>query len=187
MKWNEIILFTIFALVAIFILFSVFQPARAPGSDGPQACTLEAKICPDGSAVGRTGPNCEFAACPVATTTAATTTTGVPPPSGVEGTVLLGPTCPVVQDPPDPECADRPYATAIFVYRTGGATPVLIGNSDPQGRFRFHLPPGSYTLIAKGGLPAQAGTTLPYCSETSVAVVPGEYTTTLISCDTGIR
>ena len=28
------------------------------------ACTLEAKICPDGSAVGRQGPNCEFAACP---------------------------------------------------------------------------------------------------------------------------
>jgi hypothetical protein len=28
------------------------------------ACTQEAKICPDGTAVGRTGPNCEFAACP---------------------------------------------------------------------------------------------------------------------------
>jgi plastocyanin len=28
------------------------------------ACTLEAKLCPDGSYVGRTGPNCEFAACP---------------------------------------------------------------------------------------------------------------------------
>ena len=35
------------------------------------ACTMDAKICPDGSAVGRTGPNCEFAPCPtsVATTT----------------------------------------------------------------------------------------------------------------------
>ena len=28
------------------------------------ACTQEAKICPDGTAVGRTGLNCEFAACP---------------------------------------------------------------------------------------------------------------------------
>lgn len=28
------------------------------------ACTLEAKICPDGSSVGRVGPNCEFALCP---------------------------------------------------------------------------------------------------------------------------
>ncbi len=28
------------------------------------ACTMEAKLCPDGSYVGRTGPECEFAACP---------------------------------------------------------------------------------------------------------------------------
>lgn len=28
------------------------------------ACTADAKICPDGTSVGRTGPNCEFAACP---------------------------------------------------------------------------------------------------------------------------
>lgn len=32
---------------------------------GQVACTQEAKLCPDGSAVGRTGPNCEFAPCPV--------------------------------------------------------------------------------------------------------------------------
>ena len=30
----------------------------------PVACSQEAKICPDGSAVGRTGSNCEFALCP---------------------------------------------------------------------------------------------------------------------------
>lgn len=34
-----------------------------------QACTLEAKICPDGSSVGRTLPNCEFAPCPEISTT----------------------------------------------------------------------------------------------------------------------
>lgn len=27
-------------------------------------CTMDAKICPDGSGVGRVGPNCEFAPCP---------------------------------------------------------------------------------------------------------------------------
>lgn len=31
------------------------------------ACTIEAKICPDGSSVGRTGSNCEFAPCPTLT------------------------------------------------------------------------------------------------------------------------
>lgn len=28
------------------------------------ACTLEAKVCPDGSSVGRTGPSCTFSPCP---------------------------------------------------------------------------------------------------------------------------
>lgn len=37
----------------------------SPGDPGqPVACTDEAKQCPDGSYVGRSGPNCEFAACP---------------------------------------------------------------------------------------------------------------------------
>ena len=36
---------------------------RAP-HEPPVACTMEAKICPDGSSVARTGPNCEFAPCP---------------------------------------------------------------------------------------------------------------------------
>ena len=30
----------------------------------PVACTQEAKICPDGTAVGRVSPDCEFAPCP---------------------------------------------------------------------------------------------------------------------------
>lgn len=29
-----------------------------------KTCSLEAKVCPDGSSVGRSGPNCEFAPCP---------------------------------------------------------------------------------------------------------------------------
>ncbi len=34
---------------------------REPAQTG---CTMEALICPDGTAVGRSGPNCEFATCP---------------------------------------------------------------------------------------------------------------------------
>ncbi len=41
-------------------------PPATPGTDNQVACTLEAKICPDGTAVGRKGPNCEFEACPAA-------------------------------------------------------------------------------------------------------------------------
>lgn len=41
--------------------------ALKPQSVTPKACTAEAMVCPDGSAVGRTGPNCEFQPCPSAT------------------------------------------------------------------------------------------------------------------------
>jgi len=62
MKKNIIIM--IFAVAAI-ALFSFLIYRTELTDDGTQkACTQEAKICPDGSAVGRSGPNCEFAACP---------------------------------------------------------------------------------------------------------------------------
>jgi putative hemolysin len=41
---------------AAFLAFYFFRQ--------PAACTMEARICPDGSTVGRSGPNCEFAECP---------------------------------------------------------------------------------------------------------------------------
>ncbi|OGG60756.1 hypothetical protein A2765_01420 [Candidatus Kaiserbacteria bacterium RIFCSPHIGHO2_01_FULL_56_24] len=44
------------------------------GTTQPQACSQEAKICPDGSAVGRVGPDCEFAACPSPVATSITLT-----------------------------------------------------------------------------------------------------------------
>ena len=37
---------------------------RVPARVSLPACTLEAKLCPDGSAVGRSGPECAFAPCP---------------------------------------------------------------------------------------------------------------------------
>lgn len=36
---------------------------RTGGPAQPVACTMEAKLCPDGSAVGRSGPDCAFAPC----------------------------------------------------------------------------------------------------------------------------
>ncbi len=35
-----------------------------PTDTEPVACTMDAMQCPDGTYVGRTGPKCEFAACP---------------------------------------------------------------------------------------------------------------------------
>jgi hypothetical protein len=41
-----------------YYMKNISSPARSV------ACTQEAKECPDGSYVGRTGPDCGFAACP---------------------------------------------------------------------------------------------------------------------------
>lgn len=58
MKKNLIILIIVAVLATVMYLISGFSQTN------PVVCTQEAKICPDGSAVGRTGPNCEFTSCP---------------------------------------------------------------------------------------------------------------------------
>jgi hypothetical protein len=142
---------------------------------GGVACTMEAKQCPDGSYVGRTGPKCEFAACPTGGGFAEYH-------SGIKGTVLLGPTCPVMRNPPDPQCADKPYETSVYVYRAADPAHVFaVMQSSAEGQFQFSLPPGDYTLSAGGG------SMLPRCSQVSATVGPTGYTVQDVSCDTGIR
>lgn len=52
------------------LTITVLAACTPPGLTQPQpqppglACTKEAKMCSDGSAVGRTGPECAFPACP---------------------------------------------------------------------------------------------------------------------------
>lgn len=67
------------AAIVYFVKPEVFMPAstsKEPTQEIPSGvvCTMDAKICPDGSAVGRTGPNCEFAACPTPAATSSTVT-----------------------------------------------------------------------------------------------------------------
>ena len=60
MKIKLTIIISILAVIGGLIGFgySILKKGK------PVACTQEAKLCPDGSYVGRTGPNCEFALCP---------------------------------------------------------------------------------------------------------------------------
>lgn len=161
----------------------LYKPASQ--TPGVVACTEEAMQCPDGSFVGRSGANCEFM-CP-ATTTIATTTQGagdgiVPYNSGIRGTIMLGPTCPVERDPPDPRCADKPYSTIVEVFRTTNlATPFAVAQSDASGTFTVSLPPGNYVVKAGGN------NFLPSCSQNPTAVGASRYTNVIINCDTGIR
>jgi len=58
MKSRDILVLFLIA----FILFITFK-ATPERSDEVIACTADAMLCPDGSYVGRSGPNCEFV-CP---------------------------------------------------------------------------------------------------------------------------
>lgn len=62
MKKSNLLIIIIFVILLGGIIFLAWlnfinEPKQT-------ACTQEAKLCPDGSAVGRTEPNCEFAKCP---------------------------------------------------------------------------------------------------------------------------
>ncbi|MCU0660518.1 MAG: hypothetical protein MUD00_02815 [Candidatus Pacebacteria bacterium] len=70
---------TILGIIGL-IIFVIYLNSKQKDSTTPVACTMDAKICPDGTAVGRVGPNCDFAACPVDTSdTPATTTVDILP------------------------------------------------------------------------------------------------------------
>jgi hypothetical protein len=221
----------------------VFSEVTGGANPPLVACTMEAKLCPDGSAVGRTGPNCEFAECPAVNSllsesdariiaekscikggeslapgsynensqtwwydanlnatkpgcspacvvSEVTKTaeinwrcTGLILDSGVTGQVTLGPTCPVMQNPPDPQCADRPYETTIQVIQVGSpqSAPFTTVKTDSQGEYSVTLPPGDYALQPVGG------NMLPRCETKNVTVVSSKMTQVNLSCDTGIR
>lgn len=62
---------SMFSLLMVAVIVFAFAlrgwlPHRSSG--GEAVCMQEARVCPDGSYVGRTGPQCEFAACPTIAT-----------------------------------------------------------------------------------------------------------------------
>jgi hypothetical protein len=100
---------------------------------------------------------------------------------GVEGRVFLGPTCPVERIPPDPECAPRPYKTAITVSQSGDTAILKTIETDGDGKFTAELSPGSYDFTPSGGA------VLPRCATHTVVIVPKAITQETFQCDTGIR
>ncbi|MDB5237591.1 MAG: hypothetical protein JWL88_693 [Parcubacteria group bacterium] len=102
--------------------------------------------------------------------------------SGVDGTVTIGPTCPVVQNPPADACADKPYETTLvlattIIGRNGG---VLI-RSDAQGHFSQDLGPGTYTIRA------QSDAVMPRLAPITFTVEANKRTSVNVQFDSGIR
>ena len=85
-----------------FILHT--QPLPFLGGIPPGVvCTMEAKACPDGSYVGRTGPDCEFAPCPTATSTPTSTAAQMQARIG-QATAALGATISPIAVTQDSRC-----------------------------------------------------------------------------------
>jgi hypothetical protein len=64
----------------------------------------------------------------------------------VTGKVHAGPVCPVQQNPPLPECADRPVPNASIKITSSKGHDVGDLRTDPDGRFTIRLPAGTYTF-----------------------------------------
>lgn len=101
--------------------------------------------------------------------------------TGLVITATAGPTCPVEQVPPDPNCAPRPVAGAIITMldAKGESTGVV---TDAAGTARVALRPGDYVVQAQAveglmGIPEPV----------KVTVVAGTMTPVSLAFDTGIR
>lgn len=98
------------------------------------------------------------------------------PDSGIRGTILAGPACPGPARV-DSACPDRPVRMTVEVVQ--GPTVTTTFTTDADGRFSVAVPPGTYALRSKAGLPA--------LRSQSVTVSEGAYADVLLHADTGIR
>jgi hypothetical protein len=106
-----------------------------------------------------------------------------PPLSGIRGTVLLGPTCPIEASPGDnnPVPCVTAYAATLVVLDDEGVKVATV-TSGGDGKFEVNLPPGDYVVTPETGTDAY-----PIANPQSVTVVTGVYTEIQVNYDTGIR
>jgi hypothetical protein len=102
----------------------------------------------------------------------------VPADSGVEGQVLIGPMCPVVQV--GQPCPDQPYQTKLTINGQDGKRITQV-QTDQQGRFKISLKPGQYILHP------ESPNVMPFTAEQSFSVAAGQFTQITVNYDSGIR
>jgi hypothetical protein len=105
------------------------------------------------------------------------------PPSGIKGTVLLGPTCAIEASPGDnnPVPCLTPYAATLVVLDNEGVKVATV-TSGGDGKFQVDLPPGDYVVT-----PGSGTDSYPIAQPQSVTVDAGAYTEIQVNYDTGIR
>ena len=98
--------------------------------------------------------------------------------SGIQGQVLLGPMCPVVQQ--GQECPDQPYRATLTV-RTRDGVQITQFQTDADGHFKVPLVPGEYILHP------ESPNGIPFAGDQSFIVETGNYTQLIVNYDSGIR
>jgi hypothetical protein len=102
--------------------------------------------------------------------------------SGIQGSVILGPTCPVEQV--GVPCPDQPVEANITVTRVGSGQILKHGRSSADGSFRIALRPGRY-LVAAQPIAGQAG--VGGSAPLIVSVSAHQFAPVTIRIDSGIR
>lgn len=173
-------------IVSFFVFILVIAAAWffwvAPDGEEPVFCTQEAKLCSDGSYVGRTGPKCEFSACPGDDGDGGDfETSGI-----VKGKVSIGPLCPVEREgvPCGPD--DVYSSRKIVMTPKGGGRPVDVPfyiQLNADGTFEERIPEGDYevALTDCGFMGCQ------YELPKMVRVLADQTLSLMIDIDTGIR
>jgi hypothetical protein len=107
-------------------------------------------------------------------------------PGWLEGTISIGPICPVEKIPPDPACmptAETYKAYPVSVYTSDGKVKITQINPSLDGIFSTELQPGNYQVVLQTANKYIGGSNLP----AEVSIVSHEKTMLSISIDTGIR
>ena len=101
--------------------------------------------------------------------------------SGIEGQVLIGPMCPVVQE--GTPCPDEPYQATIVIWNAERTREVVTIETKADGRFRVPLPPGGYYIDPQP--PDSGGPPTPIPQ--TVTVPPERFVQVTVEYDSGIR
>jgi len=104
----------------------------------------------------------------------------------LEGTITIGPICPVEKIPPDPAClptAETYKAYPVSVYTSDGIIKIAQLKPSLDGFFSSELPTGNYLVVLEKAQNNIGGSNLPV----EVSITSEDKTVLNVNIDTGIR
>ena len=104
----------------------------------------------------------------------------------LEGTISIGPICPVETIPPDPAClptAETYKAYPVSVFTSDVKTKIAQLKPSLDGSYSSQLPPGDYLVVLEKSQNNIGGSNLP----AMVSITAQDKTLLNINIDTGIR